>query len=96
MIWKLYSTFNLNIEHIILDSRITKGSIVSDYFDLKILSLTCCTISLVQLFGLNYQGIMDSTDLEWYTAIFEEYKSLDINDFLHNISVYVVNYPLPS
>jgi hypothetical protein len=49
----------------------------------------------VQLFGLNYRGIMDPTDLEWYIAILEECKSLDINDFLHNVSPYVVNRTLP-
>jgi hypothetical protein len=49
----------------------------------------------VQLFGLNYRGIIDPTDLEWYTAILEEYKSLDINDFLYNVSPYVVNCTLP-
>jgi hypothetical protein len=49
----------------------------------------------VQLFGLNYQGIIDPTDLEWYTAILEECKSLDINDFLHDVSPYVVTRTLP-
>jgi hypothetical protein len=49
----------------------------------------------VQLFGLNYRGIIDPTDLEWYTVILEECKLLDINDFLHNVSPYVVNRLLP-
>jgi hypothetical protein len=49
----------------------------------------------VQLFGLNYQDIKDPIDLEWYTTILEECKSLDINDFLHNVSLYVVNRTLP-
>jgi hypothetical protein len=49
----------------------------------------------VQLFGLNYRGIIDPTDLEWYTAILEECKSLDINDFLHDVSPYVVTRTLP-
>jgi hypothetical protein len=49
----------------------------------------------VQLFGLNYWGIIDPTDLEWYTAILEECKSLNINDFLHNVRPYVVNRTLP-
>jgi hypothetical protein len=49
----------------------------------------------VQLFGLNYRGIIDPTDLKWYTAILEECKSLDMNDFLHNVSPYVVNRTLP-
>ena len=38
---------------------------------------------------------MDPTDLKQYTTILEEYKSLDINDFLHDVSLYVVNRPLP-
>jgi hypothetical protein len=49
----------------------------------------------VQLFGLNYRGIIDPMDLEWYTAILDECKSLDINDFLYNVSPYVVNRTLP-
>ena len=52
-------------------------------------------ISFVQLFGLNYQGIIDPTDLEWYTAILRECKKLDINNFLQDVSPYVVNRPLP-
>jgi hypothetical protein len=49
----------------------------------------------MQLFGLNYRGIIDPTDLKWYTAILEECKSLDINDFLHDVSTYVVTRTLP-
>ena len=49
----------------------------------------------MQLFGLNYQGIMDPTDLEWYTVILEECKLLNINNFLHDVSLYVVNHTLP-
>jgi hypothetical protein len=44
----------------------------------------------VQLLGLNYRGIMDLPDLEWYTVILKEYQSLNINDFLHDVSPYVV------
>ena len=35
--------------------------------------------------------IMDAHDLEWFSAMLEEYKSLDINNFLHNVSLYVVS-----
>ena len=38
---------------------------------------------------------MDPTDLESYTAILEECKSLDINNFLHDVNLYVVNCTLP-
>jgi hypothetical protein len=38
---------------------------------------------------------MDPMDLEWYTAILDECKLLNINDFLHNVSPYVVNRMLP-
>ena len=38
---------------------------------------------------------MDPTDLEWYITILDECKLLDINDFLHDVSLYVVNRPLP-
>ena len=34
---------------------------------------------------------MDPTDLEWYTAILEDCKSLDINDFLYDVNPYMVN-----
>jgi hypothetical protein len=37
---------------------------------------------------------MDPTDLEWYTMILNECKLLDINEFLHNVSSYVVNCTL--
>ena len=37
---------------------------------------------------------MDPMDLEWYTAIFEECRSFDINDFLYNVSPYMVNRTL--
>ena len=49
----------------------------------------------MQLFGLNYRGIVDLMDLEWYTAILKEYKKLDINGFLYDVSPYVTNCPLP-
>jgi hypothetical protein len=48
----------------------------------------------MQLFGMHYRGIVDAPNLEWYTAILDEYKLLDINDFLHNGSPYVVTQPL--
>ena len=49
----------------------------------------------MQLFGLKYRGIMDPTDLEWYTTILEECESFNINNLLHNVSPYMVNYTLP-
>jgi hypothetical protein len=49
----------------------------------------------MQLFGLYYRGIMDPLDLEWYTTILNKCKSLDINDFLHDVSPYVVTRTLP-
>jgi hypothetical protein len=47
----------------------------------------------MQLFGMHYRGIVDAPDLEWYTPILDECKSLDINDFLHDVSPYVVTQP---
>jgi hypothetical protein len=38
---------------------------------------------------------MDPPDLEWYTAILNECKSLNINDFLYDVSPYVFARPLP-
>ena len=38
---------------------------------------------------------MAPIDLEWYTVILEECKLLNINNFLHDVSPYVVNCPLP-
>jgi hypothetical protein len=49
----------------------------------------------MQLFGLHYCGIMDTHDLEWFSAMLEECKSLDINDLLHNVIPYVVSRPHP-
>jgi hypothetical protein len=44
---------------------------------------------------MHYRGIMDSRDAEWYDAVLDECSSLDVNDFLHNVSPYVTNRPLP-
>ena len=44
---------------------------------------------------MHYRGILDDGDLEWYEVVLKECKSLDVNDFLHNISPYVTNRPLP-
>jgi hypothetical protein len=38
---------------------------------------------------------MDPPDLKWYTMILNKCKSLDINDFLHDVNPYVVARPLP-
>ena len=38
---------------------------------------------------------MEDGDLKWYEAVLKECKSLDINDFLHDVSQYVTNRPLP-
>ena len=38
---------------------------------------------------------MDLTDLERYTAILKKCKKFNINDFLHDVNLYVVNRPLP-
>jgi hypothetical protein len=44
---------------------------------------------------MHYYGIVDSPDEEWYDAVLDECKSLDINDFLHDFNLYVTNRPLP-
>ena len=49
----------------------------------------------MQLFGLNYWTIVDPVDVKWYTAILKECTKLDINDFLHDVSLYVTNRLLP-
>jgi hypothetical protein len=45
----------------------------------------------MQIFGLHYHGIMDARDLQWFLWILEHCKSIDMNDFLHNVSPYVVS-----
>jgi hypothetical protein len=42
-----------------------------------------------------YRGIVDSHDADWYDTMLKECSSLDINDFLHDVSPYVTNRPLP-
>ena len=42
---------------------------------------------------LVYYGIVNGCDLQWYTDMLENWKLLDINDFLHNFCPYVVNQP---
>jgi hypothetical protein len=44
---------------------------------------------------MHYRGIMDSRDADWYDTVLKECSSLDINDFLHDVSPYVTNRPLP-
>jgi hypothetical protein len=44
---------------------------------------------------MHYCGIVDSRDAVWYDAVLDECSSLDVNDFLHDISPYVTNRPLP-
>jgi hypothetical protein len=38
---------------------------------------------------------VDAPDLEWYIVILDECKSLDINDFLYDVSPYMVTRSLP-
>jgi hypothetical protein len=38
---------------------------------------------------------VDAPNLEWFTAILEECKSFDINDFLHDVNPYMVTRLLP-
>jgi hypothetical protein len=42
-----------------------------------------------------YRGIVDSRDSEWYDEVLKACSSLDVNDFLHVVSPYVTNRPLP-
>ena len=44
---------------------------------------------------MHYRSIVDSNDVEWYDAVLDEYSSLDVNDFLHDISPYVTSRLLP-
>jgi hypothetical protein len=44
---------------------------------------------------MHYCGIVDSRDAEWYDAVLDKCSSLNVNDFLHDISPYVTNQPLP-
>jgi deoxyxylulose-5-phosphate synthase len=49
---------------------------------------------MFQLYRLHYYGIVDTHHIDWYTTTLEHLKSLDMNDFLHVISPYVVNLPI--
>jgi hypothetical protein len=49
----------------------------------------------MQVFGMHYRGIVDICDIDWYDTVLKEYSSLDVNDFLHDVSLYVTNQPLP-
>jgi hypothetical protein len=44
---------------------------------------------------MHYRGIVNSCDSEWYDEVLKAYSSLDVNDFLHNVSPYGTNRPLP-
>jgi hypothetical protein len=49
----------------------------------------------MQVFGMHYRGIVDSRDFEWYDEVLKACLSLDVNDFLHDVSPYVTNQLLP-
>jgi hypothetical protein len=40
---------------------------------------------------MHYYSILDAYHIDWYTTTLEHLKSLDMNDFLHDISSYVLN-----
>ena len=40
---------------------------------------------------MHYRGIVDSPDDEWYDAELDKDKSLDVNDFLHDVNLFVTN-----
>jgi hypothetical protein len=44
---------------------------------------------------MHYCGIVDAGDSEWYDKVLKACSSLDVNDFLHDVSPYVTNRPLP-
>jgi hypothetical protein len=44
---------------------------------------------------MHYRGIVDSSDVDWYDVVLKQCSTLDVNDFLHDISPYVTNRPLP-
>jgi hypothetical protein len=44
---------------------------------------------------MHYRGIVDAGDSEWYDEVLKACSSLDVNDFLHDVSPYVTNRPLP-
>jgi hypothetical protein len=44
---------------------------------------------------MHYCGIVDSRDSEWYDKVLKVCSSLDVNDFLYNVSPCVTNWPLP-
>jgi hypothetical protein len=44
---------------------------------------------------MHYRGIVDIRDADWYDTLLKECSSLDVNDFLHDVSPYVTNWPLP-
>jgi hypothetical protein len=44
---------------------------------------------------MHYRGIVDFHDSEWYDEVLKACSSLDVNDFLHDVSPYVTNRPLP-
>jgi hypothetical protein len=44
---------------------------------------------------MHYRGIVNSHDSEWHDEVLKACSSLDVNDFLHDVSPYVTNRPLP-
>jgi hypothetical protein len=79
--------------HFILDSRMSVDP-QHHIFPLSCVSSTPLNVRM-QVFGMHYRGIVDSRDSEWYDAVLKECLSLDVSDFLHDVSPYVTNRPLP-
>jgi hypothetical protein len=44
---------------------------------------------------MHYCGIVDIRDVDWYDTVLKECSSLDVNDFLHDVSPYMTNRSLP-
>ena len=44
---------------------------------------------------MHYCGIMDICDVDWSDIVLKECSSLDVNDFLHDVSLYMTNRLLP-
>jgi hypothetical protein len=80
--------------HIILESRrsVDPQHHLSPY---RVLPLIFPFKLRMQVFGMHYRGIVDTRDADWYDTVLKECLSLDVNDFLHDVSSYVTNRPLP-
>jgi hypothetical protein len=92
LVFKMIFCFITMLFLIILDSRISMDPLFQNASNFN--TDSNCFFGIVFYNSLVCTTV-DAYDLKWFSAMLEECKSLDIKDFLHNVSPYVVSRSHP-